>query len=52
MVAINDKNMDIIDIDGAHGILLLPQNIMAALNGISSEPGLLKIGPHPGLGPA
>ena len=36
-------NMHIIDIDGAHGILLLPQNTMAALNGISSETGLLKI---------
>ena len=30
-------------IDGAHGMLSLPQNTISALNRISSEPGLLKI---------
>ena len=36
-------NGHIFNIDGAHGILPPPQNTMSALNGISSEPGLLKI---------
>ena len=52
-------NGHIFNIDGAHGILPPPQNTMSALNGISSEPGLLKYhaahgiwaGPGPGLGP-
>ena len=33
----------ILYIDGAHGMLPLPQNTISALNRISSEPGLLKI---------
>ena len=36
-------NGHIFNIDGAHGILPPPKNTMSALNGISSEPGLLKI---------
>ena len=36
-------NIHIFIIDGAHGIPPPPQNTMSALNGISSEPGLLKI---------
>ena len=30
-------------IDGGHGMLPLPKKTVSALNGISSEPGLLKI---------
>merc|ERR1711965_757760 len=36
-------NTNIFDIDGAHGMFLLPRNTKTALNRISSEPGLLKI---------
>ena len=36
-------NMHIFTIDGAHGMIPLPQNTISALNRISSEPGLLKI---------
>ena len=36
-------NINIFIIDGAHGMLPLPQNTISALNRISSEPGLLKI---------
>ena len=36
-------NINICIIDGAHGMLPLPQNTISALNRISSEPGLLKI---------
>ena len=55
-------NTNIFDIDGAHGMFLLPRNTKSALNRISSEPGLLKIpcgpwhlgrawaGPGPGQG--
>ena len=33
-------NMHIFTIDGAHGMIPLPQNTISALNRISSEPGL------------
>lgn len=36
-------NILILNIDGVNGILPPPQNTMAALNGIRSETGLLKI---------
>jgi len=36
-------NMHIFTIDGARGMIPLPQNTISALNRISSEPGLLKI---------
>ena len=36
-------NIHIFTIDGAHGMLPLSQNTISAVNGISSEPGLLKI---------
>ena len=41
--AMGTINMHIFTIDGAHGMIPLPQNTISALNRISSEPGLLKI---------